>query len=520
MALDLQLESFAHAGEPPLFEPFACRLEVGQAVALVGGSGSGKSTLLHLLAGLHPQPLGGRFEGRVSHDQGTLEHPATAYLGSEPDRFLTGFCQTVREEVGWSLFLQGWELEAVLERVEETLQALSLENLANLDPRELSGGQRQLVALAAVWARRPSYLLLDEPSTHLDPLVRKRLRERVLKLVKEGAIGVVWASSDLGQVGWCDQVWSLEGKTVRVYPAPDFDSAPSLAVRGWPQQWALRQNLKLPPWSSTVAPPGIRFKAVERPSGDLEKVLKVQDLDYSLQPGQALFEGFTCELHRGERVALVGPNGAGKTTLGRLMRGLLRPQRGTITSGSQRLSSLPVWQTAETVSYTFQDPGKLFARERVDDELLYSGELLGWEEARARKKVEEALRLFGLQECREVHPRELSACPQALLALALAWLGGAALQIFDEPLARLDRRGRQILDAALKDWEASGTALVFIDHDLDWLSTVCHRFVVLDHGRLVCDGPAESVFSDPHVRRILGAPLPFVEGVNLDRWRP
>ena len=201
------------------------------------------------------------------------------------------------------------------------------------------------------------------------------------------------------------------------------------------------------------------------------------------------------------------------------MRGLLRPQSGTITSRSQCLSSLPVWQTAETVSYTFQDPSQLFARERVDDELFYSGELLGWEESRARKRVEEALRLFGLQECRELHPRELSACPQALLGLALAWLVGAAVQIVDEPLARLDRRGRKILAAALENWEATGTALVFIDHDLDWLSTVCHRFLVLDHGRLVCDGPPESVFSDPHVRRILGAPLPLIEGVNLDGSR-
>ncbi len=504
MALTLNLHSFSQQGEEPILESLKLSLKPGQSVALVGGSGSGKSSLLHLLAGLHPQPLGGKFDGSLETESGL---DSIGYLGADPDLFLTGFCQTVREEVGWSLFLDGRELDEILGRVEETLETLDLMALADFDPRELSGGQRQLVALAAVWARQPRFLLLDEPASRLDPLARERLRTLVCSLNRDEQVGVVWSTSEMGQVRWCDTIWYLENRSVRVCPAEAFEPLSADVVLGWPQEWARICRLEPPPWTSMACPKDARIPSLAGPE-ESQPILQVNEIWFE-RAEHSFFQGLSCQLHRAERIALVGPNGAGKTTLARLLRGLIRPSRGEIVSGQVCLSTEPVWSTAQIVSYTFQEPTRLFARNRVDDELLYCGELLNWSQDKAGSRMEEALSLFELGQLRAYHPRELSAAQGALLALAISWMVDAAIQVFDEPLARLDRQGRGILQRALEPWSRAGTTLLFIAHDLDWLSTVCHRFLVLDRGRLIADGTAQVVFAEPTVREILSAPLPL-----------
>lgn len=506
MALTLDLRGFTQHGEL-LQESSKLRLERGQAVALVGCSGSGKSSLLHLLAGLHPQSRG-VFDDSVEREDDLDGNLTIGYLGADPDLFLTGFCQTVREEVGWSLFLDGWELAEILRRVEETLETLGLLALADLDPRQLSGGQRQLVALAAVWARQPHFLLLDEPASRLDPLAHERLRSLVSSLYRDEQVGVVWSTSEMGQVRWCDTIWYLENRSVRICPAENFDPVSADLVLSWPQEWARLGGLEVPPWTAMESPQGATIPHLPAPV-DPQPILEVDEVWFESSLEQPLFQGLSCQLGRAERIALVGPNGAGKTTLGRLLRGLARPFRGEIRSGQVCLSREPVWLTAQTVSYTFQDPTQLLARNRVDDELLHCGELLDWSQEKARARMEEALSLFELDRLRARHPRELAASQGALLALAVSWLVDAPVQIFDEPLARLDRHGREVLRRALESWTRAGTTLVFIAHDLDWLSTVCQRFLVLDSGRLIADGPAQTVFAEPTVRRILGAPLPL-----------
>ena len=503
MPLELELDSFSHPGEAPLLRSVRLKLSQGEAVALVGPSGSGKSTLLHLLAGLHPQPLGGDLQGRVTSD-GTV-----AYLGANPDLYLTGFCQTVREEVAWSLFLQGRELPAILERVATTLETLGLTELAEADPKELSGGQRQLVAFAAALARQPAYLLLDEPCSSLDPFTHQRLAELTESLVRKREIGVVWATSQTGQVRWCETVWRIESRSLVACSAADFDPLTGGVIPPWPQQWAVRAGQKPPLWTEQELPEGATLNPPSRSRADGVQ-LSLRELWFQREQGQTTLGELNLSLSAGERIALVGPNGAGKTTLARLMRGLLRPNRGQVTCGDVVISDLPVWKSAEKLSYTFQDPTRLFAKSRVDEELLYGAELLNWPEERALARLEETLEQFGLDKVRDLNPRELAASTSALLAMAISSFVAAPVQIFDEPLAQLDLEGRAVLEAALERWSLAGTTIVLIGHDLDWLSTVCHRFLVLGSGRLLADGTAAEVFSDPAVQTLIGAPLPLL----------
>lgn len=523
MALALELEAFHYPGEPTLFAPVGLSLAVGESVALVGPSGSGKSSLVTLLAGLHPEPLGGRLRGRVDYGVASAAGAQSppGYLGSDPEAFLTGFCSTVMEEVGWSLFGEGWSPDQVQERVEQVGEELSLSHLLWRDPRRLSGGQQQLVALAAVWARRPRLLLLDEPVCKLDPLARERLQEAVQRLARAGLAGVLWSTSNLAEVTWCDRVWVLEGPApVRIlnHPASDWSPGPEL-VPPWPLEWSRRWGIKEIPWTSSALPRDGRPPQGLDPAKPSESdvlALQASSLRYR-PPGRDsdLFTELNWSVKRGECVGLVGVNGAGKTTLARLIRGLDRPCEGKIVVEGKEVGKEPPSRLTSVVAYTFQEPGNLFVRSRVDGELRFSGELLGLSQQQAELRSQEALHLFGLNDYAAIHPRELPASAAALLGVALSWYTGARVQILDEPLARLDQPGRLVLEEVIAKWRQAGVTVVVIAHDLDWVCSICSSIAVLGAGGILAQGPPLEIFTRPEVVASLGSPV-FLGADNQD----
>jgi energy-coupling factor transporter ATP-binding protein EcfA2 len=523
VALTIEFDSFHYPGGRTLLGPTRLQLQAGQKVALLGGSGSGKTSLVGLLAGLHPSPLGGRAILRPEGGDWPTQE-SVGYLGSDPSIFLTGFCTTVMEEVGWTLFGWGWDAEKVEQRVSQALGELGLSELAWRDPAALSGGQQQLVALAAVWACQPRYLLLDEPVSKLDPRARESLQEVVAALAEQQNVGVLWATSNLGEVRWCDQLWLLRDGAVEVLPSDWQPGEAELILLPWSVEWSRRWGNPAPDWRAELPqgqgglpdpPPVGPFRLADglpqREANQSDQpAIVVEGLRYTPagHPGE-LFEDFSWYVQAGECVGLIGPNGAGKTTLAMLVRGLLPPTAGSIRLAGREVVGRPVPALASTVAYTFQDPGNLFVRARVDEELLYSGELLGLSEAEARSRAEQALRVFGLSRFADHHPRELPASQAALLGVALSWFTLAPLQILDEPLARLDRSGRQLLESVLAAWREQGTTVVVIAHDLDWLACHCTSFTVLESGETLARGPAGAVFCDPRVQTRLGVPLPL-----------
>jgi len=212
-------------------------------------------------------------------------------------------------------------------------------------------------------------------------------------------------------------------------------------------------------------------------------------------------------------VGLVGPNGAGKTTLARLFRGLDRASEGSLLVEGREVERESVSGLAGTVAYTFQEPAHLFMRSRVDAELRLSGELLGLDEAEALARLEDALDLFSLRPHAATHPRELPASAASLLGVALSWFSRARVQILDEPLARLDKPGREVLERVLSAWRQEGITVVVVAHDLDWLCTVCTSIAVLDGGAIVAQGHPGEVLARSQVSAILGRPV-FLPGAS------
>ncbi len=467
--LRLVLTSFGWSRENSLFEPLELALEGGVPYALLGPSGAGKSSLIELLAGLHPDPLGGGLEGVLELDGEDItafdsdRRVATlGYVGENPRLFLTGLVRTVEEELQWSLKALGWDGKRRREAVEAALERFDLQDLRQRHPQQLSGGQQQLVALASVWARSPKWLLLDEPTCSLDPEAESIFTEAVRGLVAEGA-GLLWASARPESVAWCAERFWLSRRTGAVR----LGREPEPALRGFdaPPVELRTSGETAPPTDETPVLLEAESLLV-RPQRDAAIAVRVESL----------------RLMAGEAVGLVGPNGSGKSTLARALRGALPREGGWVRCCGEPIEPGELAASADRIAYVEQNPEALFVARSVRSELLYASELMGRGFPEAERWSERAVDLFGLEPWLPYHPRELPAAVRTLLGTALAMLTGARVLIFDEPSARLDPAASRIWEEALRVLLGEGRAALLIDHREEWLETVVSRCLRIRDG--------------------------------------
>jgi energy-coupling factor transport system ATP-binding protein len=427
--------TFAYPGAEPALRDVSLEVQAGEVVLLLGASGSGKSTLVRALGGLVPWFHGGRFEGRVevagrdtrrtrpAELAGTV---ATVFQDPE-DQIVLG---RVEAEVAFGLENVGTPPAAILQRVRAALQAVGIAELADRSVTELSGGELQRVCLACALALEPELLLLDEPTSQLDPEAAEAFLERALD---GGRAVVVSEQRPAIALRYADRVVFLERGRVLLDAARDDAVA-----------WLEEHR---PAW---VAQPGCNQVA----GSVADSVCSMRDVSFAYDA--RLLDHVSLELRRGEIVALVGPNGSGKTTLAKLAVGLLEPQGGTVVRGGR-------------AALLLQDPGRYLVRERADDEVALGGDL-----ARARRVLAEV----GLAGLESKHPRDLSSGERERLALATVLVPEPDLLVLDEPTRGVDPERRQEIAALLRA-QAPARATLVVTNDRLFARAVADREISL-----------------------------------------
>ncbi len=538
---------FEHVGyryptaEADALHDVSLSLAPGEFCVVAGLSGSGKSTLLRAAAGLVPHFHGGSFAGRVTvAGLDTREHTpaeigaAAGTLLQDPETQIV--MNTVRAELALVLENLGGGAGAVARGVEETSLALGIGHLLDRATGELSGGELQRVALAAALVARPSLVLLDEPTSQLDPVAGDELIWQLRRLNQEADTAVLLIEHRLERcLAAADRVIAMaDGAIVCDSDPRGFlewaaEHAPALQTPG--ARMLDRVGLRPPPTGVKQARATLRARGLLHASGaspsasglpasppaaegliarararlrlgerdDVPAALAMRGVWHEIRDGPAILRGLELRLRPGEPVVLMGRNGAGKSTLLRHAAGLLAPTRGTIERSGR-------------VALLLQNPGDYFLHERVDAEA-----------------TPEALEAVGLAGLGARHPRDLSGGQRQRLALAIV-LGGeepAAVLALDEPTRGMDRLAKGVLARWLAERAAAGLAVIVATHDAEFAAEFATRAVLLADGRVIADGPVEEIlsggwyFTTESARILDGAPgaLRPDEGAELLRAR-
>jgi energy-coupling factor transport system ATP-binding protein len=479
--------------EIPALEDVSFELEAGEFCLLAGLSGSGKSTLLHAACGLAPHFHGGRFAGTVTlAGLDTREHgPAdlgghAGVLFQDPETQLV--MSSVRAELALALENRGQSAAAVARGVEEVALALGIDALLDRSTHELSGGEKQRVALGAALAGRPKLVLLDEPTSQLDPVAGDELIGLLRRLNEEWETTIVLAEHRLERcLGAADRVITLEAGRVahdgdpksflewsaQHEPALQTPGAKLFALSGLQpapvgvkQARATLRSHGLLPEDGHPEPAGVTKTKARRPRKAPE-ALRMRGVWHELRDGSAILRGVDLDLEPGESVALMGRNGAGKSTLLRHAAGLMEPTRGRI-------------ERAGRVALLLQNPGDYLIHERV-----------------AEEASPEALEAVGLAGMAERNPKDLSGGERQRLALAIVTGDGEAPAVLalDEPTRGMDREAKAELARDLRRRAQEGQAVIVATHDPEFAASCAHRAVLLADGRVIADSAAAELLA-------------------------
>ncbi|MTD43576.1 ATP-binding cassette domain-containing protein [Conexibacter sp. W3-3-2] len=540
LRVDALTYTYADATLPAL-QDVSLTIEPGEFVVLAGDSASGKSTLLRAANGLVPHFHGGTLAGRVLvGGLDTREHGPADLAGVVGSLFQDPESQTVmgtvRAELAFPLENRGHGPAAVARGVEEAALALGIEGLLDRATHELSGGELQRVALGAALAGRPRIVLLDEPTSQLDPVAGDELVWLLRRLNEEWGTAVVLSEHRLERcLGHADRVVVMQDGRIACDAAPRAflhwaaEHHPALLTPG--ARLFQRAGLRPPPAGVKDARGTLRGhglladeeavgpaplpdaegatvdaggplaavgRLLRRPSDDGAAVA-ARDLWHELPGGRTILRAVDLRVEPGECVALMGRNGAGKSTLLRHLAGLQDATRGTVSAAGR-------------VALLLQHPGDYVLHERVGDEAPAA-----------------ALHAVGLDGLEDRHPRDLSGGQRQRLALAIVVGDGPAPAVLalDEPTRGMDRVDKGDLAERLRAAARDGAAVIVATHDTEFAAAFATRVVLLADGRPIADGAPRDVLAGgwyfaTETARILGgeggALLPE-EGAELLRRR-
>ncbi len=482
----------------PAIQNINLRVETGQLVLIAGASGCGKTTLARCINGLIPRSYKGEVQGRIllqGQDTAALSLARISQLVGtvlqDPERQILG--TRVANEVAFGLENLGLPRQEILQRVDQALDYLGVSHLRDRETFNLSGGEKQKIALAGVLAMQPRILLLDEPLASLDPASAQEALALARRLADEGMtiLMIEHRVEDVLSIR-PDRVLFMNGGQIEYDgPAAGLEKRVDYRQVKLPARLIMKMASRQPPPERLAALPGGRAT----PESAAAPLVKFEDAGFWYEAERPALEGVSLEIRRGDIIAVLGPNGAGKTTLVKHAIGLLKPKRGRVLVEGRDTRDLSVAQIAHTLGYVFQSPSHMLFAPTVHDERAFGPANLGQKPEEMEQAIREAVQIVNLEGLEKYPPLAMSFGQQKRVSIAAVLAMRSRILAMDEPTAGQDYQNYiSFMEAILQ--MPGFEAILFITHDVDLAVAYSNRVLLVNQGRLVCDGSPYEVLKD------------------------
>jgi energy-coupling factor transporter ATP-binding protein EcfA2 len=523
----------------PVLQDIHFEIEAGTVTAIVGQVGAGKSTLLKMLNGLIPSIIPGQVEGDIIVAGQEVRGKDPAFMAQFinlvfDDPVLQIVQLTAEEDVAFGPANLNLPREEVWKRVFWALERVDLKGFEKRNPRSMSGGEQQLLALAGILAMRPRIIGLDEPIAMLDPLGKARVLQAIREMKESQGATILIAESGTDIEAICEFADHMilmdkgrildRGKPGELFARRQIVEESKLKV---PQvtrvAWNLIPSIVSPEvpvtleggrrWLSSLletpqskpaiqAPPPVRETPVisaTRP--EEEPAIEIKNLHHVFpgDPPVHALKGINLTFAKGDFVALLGQNGSGKTTLAFHLVGAEKPTNkdASIRVNGVDVLKSPLSQVVRQINYLFQNPANQLFCQTFGQEVTFGPQALGSGPGEAAERGREALRKVGLEHLWDYYTLSVVKSLETLLSLASLLAMNPRILIADEPTGGLDfATGEKVMEILL-DLNRQGRTIIVITHDMELAAKYCRRLVVLRRGEVWMDGTPKEVFGQP-----------------------
>lgn len=461
----------------PALEDVSLEIRSGEVVAITGPSGCGKSTLAMAIGGYIPHAVEGRMAGTVEVCGSNTAEVAlldtamqVGIVQQDPEAQLCTL--NVDDEVAFGPENLALPLEEVRRRVDASLAMAEASHLRGRSIYELSGGEKQRVAIASMLAMHPKVLILDEPTSNLDPAATADVFRSVLKLKEQENMTILVIEHKLDRaLQIADRLIVMEGGRVTM------DGEPAVVSK----QYQVRMAAALPERQARTSPgpETVRMEAVH--------------FGYD---GHEVLHGVSFVARRGEIVGIMGKNGSGKTTFLAQILGFNKPARGTVRLLGKDTRRLKVTEAARHAGYVFQNPNHQIFERTVVAEAGFACGNFGFTPEDREARVGSVLDRYDLSRYASGHPLRLSFGEKRRLNLCSVLAYDPEVLLIDEPTVGQDRVNSARMTRDLLSLRAEGKTIIFVTHDADMARLCCDRILFFDGGRVVCDDVPEEAFRE------------------------
>jgi len=527
--------SYSGAGKPAL-RNMNLEIQDGEFILVTGPSAGGKSSLCRCINGLIPHFYGGKVAGRVEvQGLNTLEHSPkelatrVGMIFQDPENQLVTL--DVEREIAFGLENLAFPRDLIAKRIEESLDTLGISALRHRPIHELSGGEKQKVAIASVLALHPEILILDEPTSELDPKSAEEVLSIVQRLNDELGITIILIEHRLDRViQHTDRLVVLDGGRIIVdgktrNALHDNYQEISEAGVGMPPVIKLAHQLEIMGITGNRTPLSVKegrmmFQgAFQRTSGQSPQrgersvgrpIIEVKKLWHVYPDGPTALKNISLRISEGEFVAIMGRNASGKTTLVKHFNSLLKPTKGSVVVDGIDTRKTTIAELAKKVGFVFQNPNDHLFADTAEEEIGFALKNFGFDNEKIRLRVDQVLERFELNEYRRQYPRALSGGEKQRVALASVLAIQPKILILDEPTRGMEYRLKAELMNFLREYAGQGNTVILVTHDVETVAEYADRVVLLGEGKVVVDGNKRDVLSkallfSPQINRLVQA---------------